>query len=115
MGQPHLRLGGSQVENASAIAGAASPVDGGEDACYRLVSIDAADAPEGCVGEDWFVYRIAQGRNGITGYRCGTHERVSADVQTIVASLNGRRTWTKIKPASDRQRRAVLAARRAAR
>jgi hypothetical protein len=88
---------------------------GDNDMCYRLVSIDAAEAPEGCAGGDWFAYRIMQGGNGITGYRCGSWERVSADVQSIVTSLNGRRNWTKMKPASDRQRRASAAARRAAR
>jgi hypothetical protein len=85
-----------------------------DDKCYRLISIDAAEAPDGCSGGDWFVYRIAQGGNDITGYRCGSLERVSADVQAIVASLNGRRNWTKTKPVTDRERRAATAARKAA-
>lgn len=101
-GRPRLRLTDGKVHDES-------------EKCYRLISIDAAGAPEGCTGEDWFIYRIAQDGNAITGYRCGSLERVSADVQSIVTSLNGRRNWTKNKPISGRQRRATAAARRAAR
>ena len=115
-GRPLLRPNPEPVTNASGAEGqdAARDDDGGEAERYRLISIDAADAPDGCSGGDWFVYRIAQGKNGITGYRSGSLESVSADVQSLVASLNGRRTWTKTKPALDRQRRAAAAARRAA-
>ena len=79
---------------------------------YRLVSIDVARAPEDCVGEDWLVYRIAQGKNGITGYRQGSLEHVTAEVQSIVIALNGRRLWTKAQSPSKSQRRAAAAARR---
>jgi hypothetical protein len=58
---------------------------------YRLTSVLAVSAPEGCAGDNWFVYRIMQGTNGITGYRRGDLERVSEDVQTIVTALNLRR------------------------
>jgi hypothetical protein len=68
----------------------------GED--FRLVSISAAHAPSGCGGRDWLVYRIAQGANIITGYRRGDLETASADVETIVTSLNERRRSTKAKP-----------------
>lgn len=69
-------------------------VDAGQDLeRYRLVSIDAVHAPEGCTGRDWHVYRIVQGVNEITGYRQGDLERVSADVEEIIAALNGRRAW----------------------
>ena len=71
---------------------------------YRLVSVEVAPAPEGEAGADWFVYRITQGINEITGYRSGTRESVRADVDTIVAGLNGRRAW---KPGSRAQRRAA--------
>lgn len=72
---------------------------------YRLASIEPVPAPEGCSGADWFVYRIANGVNGITGYRCGTRAAVSAEVETIVAGLNDRRS--RVKPASRAQRRAA--------
>jgi hypothetical protein len=72
---------------------------------YRLVSIEVAPAPEGCSGADWFVYRIAQGANEITGYRSGTRESVRAEVDTIVAGLNDRRS--RIKSGSKAQRRAA--------
>jgi hypothetical protein len=64
---------------------------------YRVISIDAVRAPEGCSGSDWHSYRIAQGDNGITGYRRGDLARVTADVETIVTALNGRRHWAKGK------------------
>jgi hypothetical protein len=65
---------------------------------YRLVSIEAASAPEGCAGRDWFVYRILQGVNEITGYRQGSRAQVAAEVETILKNLNGRRSWGSSKP-----------------
>lgn len=66
---------------------------------FRLISIDAVHAPEGCAGADWLVYRIAQGGiNHITGYRRGSLDRVSADVRMIVDALNVRWESAKIKP-----------------
>lgn len=88
---------------------------GGEDGeGYRLVAIEAARTPEGCAGRDWFAYRIAQGKNSITGYRQGSHANVSAEVETILAGLNGRRRWNKGKPISRVERRAANARRQAA-
>ncbi len=80
----------------------------GED--FKLISIDATPAPSGCVGRDWFVYRIAQGHNVITGYRQGTLATASADVETIVTALNGRRRSTKPKPGRKPGRRPAEAA-----
>ena len=115
-GRPLPQAGDEPVDTASGIAAedVAAPHDEHDDSCYRLTSLVAADAPDGCTGGDWFVYRITQGGNDITGYRCGSLERVSADVESIVVSLNGRRNWPRVKPVSDRQRRATAAARRAA-
>jgi hypothetical protein len=67
---------------------------------YRLVSIEAAGAPPGCAGRDWFVYRILQGANAITGYRQGNRAQVAAEVETILNGLNGRRRWSSNKPLS---------------
>ena len=83
-----------------------------EDERYRLISIETAHAPEGCAGRDWFVYRITQGDNAITGYRRGSREKVSADVETIVTALNGRRQWANSKTDSKANLRAAAAARR---
>ena len=116
--RPNPRRSVWQLEIAKALDandGLARGDDRAEDEFYRLLSIDTADAPDGCTGEDWFVYQIAQGGNAITGYRCGSLESVSADVQSIVTSLNGRRNWPRIKLTSERQRRANAAARRAPR
>jgi hypothetical protein len=79
----------------------------GPDESYRLVSVESVRAPAGCAGRDWFVYRIAQGANDITGYRRGDRAAVNAEVETIVAGLNGRRSWAKSKPSSRAQRRAA--------
>lgn len=77
----------------------------GED--FRLLSISATRAPNGCAGRDWFIYRIAQGENIITGYRRGDLATASAEVETIVIALNGRRRSTKPKPGRKPGRRAA--------
>jgi len=81
---------------------------------YRLVSIDAVRAPDDCMGSDWHRYRIAQGENGITGYRRGDLARVTADVEAIVTALNDRREWRKSKAPPKNQGRAATAVQRAA-
>ena len=81
---------------------------------YRLLSIDAVRTPKGCTGSDWYAYRIAQGDNGITGYRRGNLARVTVEVESIVTALNARRQWAKEKPSTKRRRLAPPAARRAA-
>lgn len=106
-----------EVDNATTMDegdGAAPPEQSADDERYRLISIDAVRAPEGCTGNDWHIYKIAQGDNGITGYRHGELARVTTDVEAIITALNGRRRWTKAKAPSKYQRRAAAAARRAA-
>ena len=88
---------------------AALPLKNADDACYRLVSIDAVRAPEGCTGGDWHLYRIARGDDGITGYRRGDLRSVTAGVETIVEGLNGRRQWAKGKVPPKTQRRVAAA------
>ncbi len=65
---------------------------------FVLVSVDRANAPSGAEGDDWFCYRIAQGSNRIVGYRRGSQRAVKKDVQTIVLSLNERRTGKRKSP-----------------
>ena len=116
-GQEHARAEDRPVESPTTVDANGS-VSGGDDSLdaerYRLVSIDVARAPEHCAGEDWMVYRIAQGKNGITGYRQGSLEHVRAEVQSIVTALNGRRLWTKTPSTSKSHRRSAAAARRRA-
>ena len=103
------------VDNGSTMdEGAARPEQRADDERYRLISIDAVRAPEGCTGNDWHIYRIAQGDNDITGYRHGELARVTTDVEAIVTALNGRRLWTNTTAPSKHQRRAAAAAKRAA-
>jgi len=57
---------------------------------YRLISIESTTAPSGVAGDDWFVYRIAQGKNVTTGYRRGNRGDVGAEIERIVNALNVR-------------------------
>jgi hypothetical protein len=57
---------------------------------FELVSIDRTAAPNGGAGDDWLVYRISQGLNVVTGYRCGSRAHVVAEVERIVLALNER-------------------------
>jgi hypothetical protein len=95
------------VSTAGALDGAARSE--GVDERYRLISIAAVRAPEGCVGGDWHVYRISQGENGITGYRRGDLAGVTADVEAILIGLNERRQWATSKAAAKSQRVAAAA------
>ena len=99
--------------NLSAPPHRAPNADNSEDLPYRVVSVESAATPEGCAGRDWFVYRIMQGTNGITGYRRGNRESVRGDAETIVVALNERREWKKNK-LSPKDRRKTAAAARAA-
>jgi hypothetical protein len=75
------------------------------DESYCLISVESVHAPEGCAGRDWFLYRISQGGNGITGYRRGNSESVRAEAETIVIALNERREWRKSKAGPKLRRR----------
>jgi hypothetical protein len=103
-GRPQPRAGDRGVEKASTIdagGGDAAPGDeSADDESYRLISVDAVSTPEGCLGSDWHIYRIAQRENVITGYRRGDLTRVKADAETIVTALNGRRQWAQSKATS---------------
>ena len=72
--------------------------DSADGSCYRVVTIEPTQPPDGCTGADWFIYRIARGRNEITGYRRGTRAAVKAQVDVLVDGLNGRRHLSDSKP-----------------
>jgi hypothetical protein len=98
------------VESGAADAsGGGAPGDKSVDERYRLISIAAVRAPEGCAGSDWHVYRIAQGENGITGYRRGDPAGVKADVEAILIALNERRRWATSKSTAKNNRAAAAA------
>ena len=48
-------------------------------------------APRGTVGTGWHCYVIAHGKNNIRGYRQGSIDTVTRDVEEIVFRLNERR------------------------
>lgn len=77
---------------------------------FRLVSIEPTRAPDGGTGRDWFVYRIAQGANLITGYRQGDLRATTAEVERIVAGLNERRVGSKGRPGPKPKTSAAAAA-----
>lgn len=85
-----------------------------EGEAYRLIGVESVKTPEGCAGANWFVYRIAQGVNAITGYRRGNRESVRGEAETIVVALNERREWKKSKVSPADRRKAAAAARAAA-
>jgi len=72
-------------------AGDATSPGATADDAFRLVSINRTSAPSGAAGNDWHIYRIAQGPNVMVGYRRGSMAGVTADVEQIVTGLNDRR------------------------
>lgn len=58
---------------------------------FRLLSIERHAPPAGSEGKDWFVYKIAQGQNIITGYRRGSAAAVTEEIHRVVEGLNERR------------------------
>ena len=81
---------------------------------YRLIGVESVETPEGCTGANWFVYRIAQGVNAITGFRRGNRESVRGEAETIVVALNERREAKKPKVSLADRRKAAAVARAAA-
>jgi hypothetical protein len=75
-----------------------------DDERYQLESVNTTSTPTGCTGRDWFVYRISQGRNLITGYRRGESKAVRLEVEQIVVGLNERRLTRKERPGPKRGR-----------
>lgn len=75
-----------------------------DDERFRLISVTSTSTPSGCTGRDWFVYRIAQGQNEITGYRQGDLKTVRAEVEQVVVSLNERRVTKKERSGAKRGR-----------
>ena len=112
--QPNPPVIDRPVESTSTVDARGSAAARDESAAhesYRLISIDSVRALEHCIGSDWHRYRITQGENGITGYRCGDLARVTLEVAAIVTALNERRDWGKVKAPSKNQRRAAAARR----
>jgi hypothetical protein len=77
---------------------------------FQLESVSTTSAPSGCTGRDWFVYRISQGKNMITGYRRGDLKAVRGEVEQIVVGLNERRLTRKERPGPKRGRPAAQGA-----
>jgi hypothetical protein len=81
-----------------------------DDERFRLVSVTTTSTPSGCIGRDWFVYRISQGKNVITGYRRGDSKAVRDEVDRIVVGLNERRLTRKERTGPKRGRPPAQAA-----
>ena len=104
----------ADANNTDASAAGAPSDDSADGERYRLLSIHAVRTPKECTGSDRHVYRIAQGHNGITGYRRGDLACVRVEIESIVTALDVRRRWAKYTPSAKSQRLAAAAARRAA-
>jgi hypothetical protein len=83
---------------------ATAPSAADTDESFQLESVTTTKTPSGCTGRDWFVYRISQGRNVITGYRQGDLKAVRSEVEQIVVGLNERRHTRKERPGPKRGR-----------
>lgn len=65
---------------------------------FELVSIDESKPPSGSEGDNWFCYRIVQGKNMIVGYRRGSLRAIKRDVKEIIVGLNERRSGKRKQP-----------------
>lgn len=57
---------------------------------YSLESLISCDPPFQTEGCNWFQYKISQGRNIITGYKCGDYAHVLESVEVNIDRLNQR-------------------------
>ena len=57
---------------------------------YTLNSIISCTPPFQADGDNWFQYKIAQGSNMITGYKCGEYAHVLQSVEANIERLNQR-------------------------
>lgn len=58
---------------------------------FEIVSVKPTTTPAGMEGDDWYCYKIAQGKNTIRGYRQGDRQIVVEAAEEIVTQLNERR------------------------
>jgi hypothetical protein len=64
---------------------------------YEIVSIKPAEPPSGATGSNWHRYVIAfEGSESVCGYRQGSIQSVTMEVEEIVAQVN-ERNWKKRK------------------
>lgn len=55
---------------------------------YTLNSIIRCIPPQQASGTGWYEYKIVQGENIITGYKCGEYIHVLQSVEENIAQLN---------------------------
>lgn len=58
---------------------------------FEIVSVEPSEPPTNTSGTGWHCYIIEQGANRIRGYKRGSINSVTRDVEDIVESLNRRR------------------------
>ena len=59
---------------------------------YTLNSLIKCKPPFHADEKNWFKYKISQGANTITGYKCGEYDYVLQSVQVNIEQLNQRQT-----------------------
>ena len=57
---------------------------------YTLNSIISCEPPSNADGDNWFQYKITQGANIITGYKCGEFNQVKESIENNIERLNQR-------------------------
>ena len=57
---------------------------------YVLKSITSCEPPFESKENNWFKYKILQGSNIITGYKCGEYAHVLASIEVNIDRLNQR-------------------------
>ena len=67
---------------------------------YEVASVDAASAPDGGKGADWYRYVLSSGNSRIVGLRRGTREEVTAYAATCAEDFNLRGLTGRSKTAS---------------
>ena len=65
-------------------------INSGKQQPYTLNSIVSCEPPYSAVGNDWFHYKISQGSNMITGYKCGEYTQVLQSIEINIERLNQR-------------------------
>ena len=60
------------------------------DSEFIIECIEKCEPPKGMTGNDWYLYIVRQNNKKITGFKTGTLERVTEDVERFRVGLNER-------------------------
>ena len=63
-------------------------INSGKQPPYTLSLLVSCEPPYSAVGNDWYQYKISQGPNIITGYKCGEYQHVLQSIEINIERLN---------------------------